>query len=114
MICQLNESYARETVNIKRLMKSWVDGLIVSIASDTFHVDHLGQLIQKNYSIDFFDREGSDLTVNKVLLDNIEEAARAVTHLIEQGCRRIAYLAGPTNLSISQQRMIGYTDTLRK
>ncbi|MFB9291863.1 LacI family DNA-binding transcriptional regulator [Persicitalea jodogahamensis] len=114
MICQSNESYAREMVNTQRLMKSRVDGLIVSISSDTFNVDHFKRLLQKNYPIVFFDRVGSDLAATKVLLDNVAGAAMAVTHLIEQGCRRIAYLAGPANLSISQQRLIGYTDTLRK
>lgn len=114
MICQSNETYGREIVNTKRLMKSRVDGLIVSIASDTLNVDHFKRLLQKNHPIVFFDRVGSDLSATKVLLDNVAGAAMAVSHLIEQGCRRIAYLAGPANLSISQQRMIGYTDTLQK
>lgn len=114
MICQSNETYGREIVNTKRLMKSRVDGLIVSIASDTLNVDHFKKLLQKNYPIVFFDRVGSDLGAMKVILDNVAGAAMAVSHLIEQGCRRIAYLAGPANLSISQQRMIGYKDTLQK
>lgn len=114
MICQSNENYGREIMNTQRLMKSRVDGLIVSISSDTLNVDHFKRLLQKKYPIVFFDRVGSDLGATKVILDNIAGASMAVSHLIEQGCRRIAYLAGPANLSISQQRMIGYTDTLQK
>ena len=114
MICQSNETYGREIVNTQRLMKSRVDGLIVSIASDSLNVDHFKRLLQKNYPIVFFDRVGSDLGATKVILDNIAGASLAVSHLIEQGCRRIAYLAGPANLSISQQRMIGYSETLQK
>lgn len=114
MICQSNENYGREIMNTQRLMKSRVDGLIVSISSDTLNVDHFKRLLQKKYPIVFFDRVGSDLGATKVILDNVAGASMAVSHLIEQGCRRIAYLAGPANLSISQQRMIGYTDTLQK
>jgi DNA-binding LacI/PurR family transcriptional regulator len=114
MTCQSNENYGREITNTQRLMKSRVDGLIVSISSDTLNVDHFRRLLQKNFPIVFFDRVGSDLGATRVILDNIAGASMAVSHLIEQGCRRIAYLAGPANLSISQQRMIGYTDTLQK
>jgi LacI family transcriptional regulator len=36
----------------------------------------------------------------------------AVEHLISVGCRRIAHLAGPPNLLISQNRLKGYRDAL--
>ena len=62
----------------------------------------------------FFDRVGTDLEATKVMLDNYDGAVQAVSHLIEQGCRRIAYLAGPANLSISNQRKKGYLGTLEK
>ncbi len=114
MICQSNETYGREIVNTQRLMKSRVDGLIVSIASDSLNVDHFKRLLQKSYPIVFFDRVGSDLGATKVILDNIAGASLAVSHPIQQGSCWIAYLAGPANLSISQQRMIGYTETLQK
>ncbi|PWJ58454.1 LacI family transcriptional regulator [Dyadobacter jejuensis] len=114
MICQSNESFTREMVNTQRLMKGHVDGLIVSNASDSINTEQYERLLAKNFPIVFFDRANAQLNATKVILDNISGASQAVTHLIEQGCRRIAYLAGPANLSISQQRMIGYKDTLQK
>ncbi|WP_025762050.1 LacI family DNA-binding transcriptional regulator [Dyadobacter tibetensis] len=114
MICQSNESYARELVNTQRLMKGHVDGLIVSNSSDSINTEQYQRLLSKNFPIVFFDRVSSELDATSVVLDNISGATQAVTHLIEQGCRRIAYLAGPANLSISQQRMIGYKHTLEK
>ena len=114
MTSQSNESYGREIINTQRLMTGRVDGLIASLSSDTLNVDHFRRLIQRNVPIVFFDRVGSDLNANKVVLDNQAGAVAAVTHLIEQGCRRIAYLAGPANLSIGQQRRDGYVATLQK
>ena len=114
MTSQSNESYGREIINTQRLMTGRVDGLIASLSSDTMNVDHFRRLLQRNVPIVFFDRVGSDLNANKVVLDNQAGAVAAVSHLIEQGCRRIAYLAGPANLSIGQQRRDGYVATLQQ
>jgi LacI family transcriptional regulator len=56
---------------------------------------------------------------HKVLVDNYAGAASAVEHLIGLGHRRIGYIGGnprnyPTNLSIDEQRLAGYRDTLKK
>ncbi len=114
MTSQSNESYGREIINTQRLMNGRVDGLIASLSSDTLNIDHFRRLVQRHVPLVFFDRVGSDLHASKVLLDNHAGAVQAVTHLIEQGCQRIAYLAGPANLSIGQQRREGYIDTLKK
>ena len=91
MTSQSNESYGREIINTERLMNGRVDGLIASLSSDTLNVDHFRRLIQRHVPIVFFDRVGSDLHASKVLLDNHVGAVQAVTHLIEQGCRRIGW-----------------------
>ena len=114
LTCQSNESYGREITNTQRLMNGRVDGLIVSLSSETSNVDHFRRLLQRSVPMVFFDRVGSDLDATKVVLDNYDGAVQAVSHLIEQGCQRIAYLAGPSNLSISNQRKEGYLGTLEK
>jgi DNA-binding LacI/PurR family transcriptional regulator len=50
----------------------------------------------------------------KVILDDRLGAYAVTEHLIEQGCRRIAILAGPASLLISRQRQAGYLSALRK
>jgi DNA-binding LacI/PurR family transcriptional regulator len=114
LTCQSNESYGREITNTQRLMNSRVDGLIVSLSSATSNIDHFRRLLQREVPIVFFDRVNSDLEATKVVLDNYDGAVQAVTHLLEQGCQRIAYLAGPAALSISNQRKEGYLGTLQK
>ncbi|SDY61491.1 LacI family DNA-binding transcriptional regulator [Hymenobacter psychrophilus] len=114
LTCQSNESYGREITNTQRLMNGRVDGLIVSLSSETSNVDHFRRLLQRSVPMVFFDRVGTDLEATKVMLDNYDGAVQAVSHLYEQGCRRIAYLAGPASLSISNQRKKGYLGTLEK
>lgn len=49
-----------------------------------------------------------------VTIDDYKWAFNAVEHLILQGCKSIAHLAGPEDLPIARNRREGYIDALRK
>lgn len=112
VVCQSNESYGREVANVQRLMQSHVDGFIVSLSSETQNTDHFKRITKKGIPLVFFDRDCSDIDATKIMLDNFQGAYQAVTHLLEQGYKRIAYLGAKTNLSISNSREKGYRDAL--
>jgi DNA-binding LacI/PurR family transcriptional regulator len=112
VVCQSNESYGREVANVQRLLQSHVDGFIVSLSSETQNTDHFKRIVKKEIPLVFFDRDCSEIETTKILLDNHSGAFQAVSHLLERGYRRIAYLGGRTNLSISNTREQGYRDAL--
>lgn len=112
VVCQSNESYGREVANVQRLLQSHVDGFIVSLSSETQNTDHFKRIVKKEIPLVFFDRDCPEIETTKILLDNHSGAFQAVSHLLEQGYRRIAYLGGRTNLSISNTREQGYRDAL--
>ncbi len=114
MVCQSNESFGREMVNTRRLLDSLVDGFIVSVSSETKVFDHFKKIQQKKMPMVVFDRVSSDLIAPKVKLDNVEGGCLATEHLIEQGYKRIVVLAGPKNLTISNDRLDGYLKALKK
>lgn len=114
MVCQSNESFGREMVNTRRLLDSLVDGFIVSVSSETKVFDHFKKIQQKGMPMVVFDRVSSDLMAPKVKLDNAEGGALATEHLLEQGYKRIAVLAGPKNLTIGNDRVEGYLKTLKR
>jgi DNA-binding LacI/PurR family transcriptional regulator len=114
MVCQSNESFGREIVNTKRLLDSLVDGFIISVSSETKSFEHFKKIQERNIPMVVFDRVTPDLIAPKVRLDNEEGGFIATEHLIEQGYKRIAILAGPKNLGISNKRMDGYLLALRK
>ncbi|MBA4056580.1 MAG: LacI family transcriptional regulator, partial [Marivirga sp.] len=91
-----------------------VDGLLISISSETDDYRHIQQLIDKDIPIVLFDRIIDTLPVSKVVVDDHDGAFKAVDHLIQSGCLRIAYIGGPTGLYISNQRKKGYLDALKK
>jgi len=114
MICQSEESYETEVANVKALMSSRVDGLLVSLTSQTNNYDHFRAVIRREVPLVFFNRVCTELDTPRVVVDDYAGAVAAVEHLIAQGYRRIAHLAGPIGLQVSQLRLQGYQNTLKK
>ena len=115
MICQSNEDTRQEQKNIDLLMNSQVEGILVSLANSTHNFSHFEAVRQQNIPLVFFDREVEDFqgsNVSSVLFDDYHGAYQAVTHLIEQGCTRIAHFRGPLHLNIHKNRLQGYRDAL--
>ncbi|SOD80449.1 LacI family DNA-binding transcriptional regulator [Spirosoma fluviale] len=114
LVCQTNESYLREITNIQNLLRSQVEGFIISLSRDTDNYEHVERLARKNIPLVLFDRYVESIDVSKVIVDNEAAAFKATEHLIENGCRRIGFLAGPAQLLLSNQRVKGYRAALEK
>ena len=113
MVCQSNESFGREIVNARRLLDSIVDGFLVCVSSETKTFEHIKRINDKMPMI-VFDRICPDLHAPRVIIDNMDGGFQATEHLVEQGYKRIAILAGPKNLTISNLRLDGYLAALKK
>lgn len=57
---------------------------------------------------------GSETKLPSVQIDNYEGGCMATRHLLEQGYRSIAHIAGPLDWWVAQRRMDGWRDTLEK
>lgn len=114
MVCQSNESFGREILNTRRLLESLVDGFIISVSSESKSFDHFKKIQERNLPVVVFDRVTPYLNAPSVRIDNEEGGFVATEHLIEQGYKRIAVLAGPENLGVSNSRMDGYLNALKK
>ncbi len=112
MICQSDESYVLEKKNLQTLVASRVDGLLVSVSRETDKFDHFDAVISKGIPLVFFDRIVEGLRASRVYSDNYEIAREATQHLLQQGCRNIAFMAGPQHLYNSRNRLKGYLDAL--
>ena len=114
MVCQSNESFGREMVNTKRLLESLVDGFIISVSSETSVFEHIKKIQSKKIPLVMFDRVIQNINVPKVRLDNVEGGRIATQHLIDEGYKKIALLAGPEYLNISNERKEGYFEILKQ
>ena len=114
IIFQSHESYEREMANVQQAMDRKVDGLLISLSSETSDVAHLQQVLDQEVPIVQFDRVSSALQTSCVVADNFGGAFAATEHLIKAGRQRIGHLTIPPWLSISQERLAGYRAALEQ
>jgi len=112
IISQSHESYDREVVNVEHLASRSVDGLLVSLSTETDHIEHFKSLHDKGFPIVFFDRITDEIETHKVVVDNFKGAYNVTQHLIDAGYTRIAHLTNASHLSISKERLNGYKAAL--
>ena len=116
VICNSLREPQREITYIEMLRAHRVDAIIMAgghILDDRYLAALREQALQ-------LDAQGSRLVLcgrhpvraDAVVPDNTAGGARLVRHLLERGHRRIAYVAGPPNLSTTQDRLEGYLDAL--
>jgi len=112
MICQSNESIEQEKKNIKALVSSQVDALLISLSRETNHYGHLYELYDREIPFVLFDRVNEDIPVSKITFNDAGGAYQVTHHLLDTGCRRIMYVSGPEDLYISKKRKEGYLSAL--
>ena len=62
----------------------------------------------------FYDRICTGVNASRVVVDDYMGAFNAVSHLIETGCKHIAFYGSPMTMEISKNRFNGYKDALLK
>ncbi|GAA4321520.1 LacI family DNA-binding transcriptional regulator [Flaviaesturariibacter amylovorans] len=114
IITQSHESQERERVNVEHLAARGVDGLLVSLSSESADVSYLKELYEKGMPIVFFDRVSSEIETHTVVANNYWGSYHATEHLIYQEFKRIAHITSSPHLSITKERLDGYKDALAK
>jgi len=114
MVGQSGESYDREVRLCQSFYENKACGIIVSQAKDTHRYEHFQRLIEAGVPLVFYDRICTGVNASRVVVDDYMGAYNAVTHLINTGCRRIAYFSTQMNLEIGKNRFNGYKDALLK
>lgn len=114
IISSTHESYEREVIDTKALINGRVDGLLACVSKNTSNYDHFKEFADRNLPLVFFDCICDEIDSPKVVLDDFEAGYQATKHLAEKGCHNIAYVGGPINLQINQDRYGGYKKALQE
>jgi LacI family transcriptional regulator len=114
IITQSHESQEREKVNVQHLASRGVDGLLVSLSSESEQISYLTELHDKGLPIVFFDRVSNEIETHKVVANNYLGSFHSTEHLIYQDFKRIAHITSSPHLSITKERLEGYKDALAK
>jgi LacI family transcriptional regulator len=112
IISQSRESYDREVIDLQYLASRGVDGLLISLSTETNDLSHLNALHEKGLPVVLFDRISEDINTHKVVVDNFKGAYDATEFLIKNGHTRIAVITNSEFLSITHERLAGYKEAM--
>jgi len=111
LIYQTHENSDLEMAFMRRLLSGRVDGILISVASETNNDQNFKDIINQ-LPVVFFDRVNENIDAVKITTDDYESTYNATCHLIECGCKKIAYLMALNNLSTGRKRFAGYCAAL--
>lgn len=112
LIYQSNEQTEFEKKGIATFLGTRVDGILASIAKETTDFRHYLEIKERGLPLVFFDRANDSLNIPSVVVDDYKGAMYATEHLLRQGYRRIAHIAGQQHLKIFRDRLEGYKAAL--
>lgn len=112
IISQSKESYEREILEVQNMASRSVDGLLISLSTETNNIDYIKNLHNLGFPIVFFDRITNEIKTHCVTIDNFKGVYDCTEHLIKNGYKKIAALTNSEFLSITSERMAGYKEAL--
>ncbi len=112
MLCNTAETPELEEQALKLLLSQRVDGM--AIAGVSRHWDALSRASASQLPMVFADRLFPDMPGPFVAMDSAQGAYLGTRHLIEAGHRRIAILAGSSQVSASHDRVAGLRRALEE
>jgi DNA-binding LacI/PurR family transcriptional regulator len=110
LVLLMPDSAADESRTARYLTAGHVDGVLLGSLHGEDPLP--GQLAASGIPVVLVGRPPRDADVTYVDVDNEEGARRATGHLISQGRRRVATIAGPADMAAGNDRLAGYRDAL--
>lgn len=110
ILCNSDEDPAKEQSYLELMADERASGVILA---PTLEFTERPQSGPWPFPLVMVDRAPASNAADAVLLDNVAAAGELTRHLLAQGCRRIALLAGSQS-STGRQRQSGYEAALRE
>ena len=109
-LCNSDEDADRQNEYLALLHQQRVHGVLITPVGP---VDHRLELLRSvGIPVVLVDRVVDDTVCCSVSVDDVEGGALAVTHLVEQGHRQIAFVGGPLGVNQVQDRLRGARSAL--
>ena len=112
LLCSSNEDATKERAELDLLRQRQVDGVVLASANASGNTDLLQRLTSLGIGLVMIDRDDHPgVTCDRVVTDDEEVGRLATSHLLAQGYRRIAHIAGPPIVH-ARRREDGYRTAL--
>jgi LacI family transcriptional regulator len=109
-LCDTQRDKGREELFTRSLLRSRVDGVIVTGGGMT--PENMQMLKQQNLPVVFAGRRSSGSGESGVAVDNVAVGSEATEYVIGRGHKKIVYLSGPPDSPASKDRQRGYMDAM--
>ncbi len=105
LLANSDETTERESAYLDLFEQQRVQGLLVSPLGNIWK--RLERFYQHGTPVVLVDREAGGRPFSSVAVDDVAGGHLAVSHLIDQGCRRIAFVGGPLRIQQVADRLEG-------
>lgn len=112
MLCNTDEHLSRERVYIQTAIAQRMAGVVIAAASAK--QSNLAPLLTAGIPVVVVDRRVDSYTGDTIFVDNHLAGRLAAEHLMQMGYNRIACIAGPSEVSTTEERLAGFRDALSK
>jgi LacI family transcriptional regulator len=107
-----HDKYNNEKNILEDCRSGRVDGVLISISSETINANHIKQLQADNIPIVFFDREHEGVETASVITNDFDCGLLATQHLLAKGSKKPAFFSLSGSLPICKAREEGYRKAL--
>lgn len=107
-----HESFEIEKNAVNHCLSGRVDGVLISVSSETTTASHIEKLQNENIPFVFFDREFENFKAPKVVTNDYACGYEAAKLLIDKGCKQPVFLSTSESLSICSKRSAGFAAAL--
>lgn len=111
ILCNANEDATQEQRQLSTLFSHRVDGVLIACSDPAIAMD---RLLRRRFPIVCFDRIPQGFQGDVAACDNFAGGYQATRHLIELAHKRIAILAGRTQLSTHSGRLEGFRKAMQE
>ncbi|WP_143590635.1 LacI family DNA-binding transcriptional regulator [Thermoactinospora rubra] len=111
VLANTDEDLEKEQRYIEVAAAENMAGVLLSPASATR--TSIALLTERGIPVVTIDRRLQTARVDRVGVNNVKAAQDAVLRLVDQGCRRIGFIAGPTEVTTAVDRLAGYRHGLK-
>jgi LacI family transcriptional regulator len=107
------DNFESEVAYVNDLYNGRADGIIMSVSGEGNDHSYMNKLQEKHIPLVFFDRVYDDIQTAKVMTNDYGSSFEATMHLIDAGCKNVAFVVTNKHLSIGKMRTQGFMDALK-
>lgn len=112
-LCNSDSDLDKELLYTNALTEKQVDGILF-LAAGGKSTEHIQTLYKRRMPLVVVDRHTENIALDSVQIDNAWGGWAATHHLVGLGHRRIGCITGPSDLTLSAERVTGYRRALQE